>query len=133
VRDDTRTLWLVLKDLVTGQEKEFARSGRLDLDPVFSADGRALFYASSEGGDLDLWRVDLATGERRALTSEAGLELKPRPAPDGRHLLYDGARGRSARHGHPAPGSPVRRGRFQAQGASPAAYRFLRSDGIRAG
>ena len=64
------------------------RSGKFDLDPVFTADGQEVIYASSETGDLNLWRVDLASGQRRRLPTEGRQELRPQPSPDGRHLLY---------------------------------------------
>jgi TolB protein len=87
VRDDSRTLAVVLRDMATGRETEVDRG--MAMDPVFTADGRAVVYANvATGGDLDLWRYDIAAGSRTRLTSDAGIELRPQPLPDGARLLY---------------------------------------------
>ncbi len=88
LRDDGRTIRIVLKDLAGGAERDLVRSGMIDLDPVFAADGRSVLYASSEGGGMDLWRVEVEGGRKQRLTTEAGMELKPQPSPDGRQVLY---------------------------------------------
>ncbi len=76
VRDDGATLAVMVRDLASGAERELDRG--MAMDPVFTADGRAVVYTNVEaGGDLDLRRIDLATGTRERLTTEAGLEMRP--------------------------------------------------------
>lgn len=41
--------------------------------PVWSADGSALYYASREGGSLELWRARLSDGQREAVTTEGAV------------------------------------------------------------
>lgn len=87
VRDDSRTLAVIVRDLATGAEREIDRG--MAMDPAFTPDGTALLYANLvTGGDLDLWRADLRTGSRTRLTQEAGIELAPRPHPDGERIVY---------------------------------------------
>lgn len=87
VRDDSRTLAVILRDNASGREVEVDKG--MAMDPVFTADGRALIYANvTSGGDLDLYRYDIAGGAKTRLTSDAGVELRPLVAPDGQRLVY---------------------------------------------
>ena len=90
-RDDGATLAVVVRDIATGTERVVERG--FAMDPAFSADGRAVYYASGSAGDLDLWRFDLSSGERTRLTTTRGLERRPVAHPDGRRLLYIAKRG----------------------------------------
>ena len=86
VRDDSRTLALMVRSLADGTERELDRG--MILDPVFTPDGRALVYASARAGDLDLWRIPLAGGPPERLTTEAGAQLRPQLLPDGQRVVY---------------------------------------------
>ncbi|MBL8960050.1 MAG: CehA/McbA family metallohydrolase, partial [Gemmatimonadetes bacterium] len=87
VRDDSRTLAIVVRDLASGQEREIDRG--MAMDPSFTPDGTALLYTNLQAGsDLDLWRADRRTGARQHVTTDPGLELSPRPHPDGQRILY---------------------------------------------
>jgi TolB protein len=85
-RDDGATLSVVVRDLTSGEERVVERG--FAMDPAFSADGAAVFYASGSAGDLDLWRFDLGSGERTRLTTAGGIERRPLPHPDGQRLIY---------------------------------------------
>ena len=86
VRDDSRTLAVMVRDVATGKETEIDRG--MAMDPVFTTDGRGVVYTNVTAGDLDLWRADLATGAKTRLTTEAGLELRPQLLPGGERLVY---------------------------------------------
>jgi TolB protein len=90
-RDDGATLSVVVRDLAAGTERVLERG--FALDPAFSSDGNAVFYASGSAGDLDLWRFDLSSGERTRITTDRGLERRPVAHPDGRRLLFIAKRG----------------------------------------
>jgi Tol biopolymer transport system component len=66
--------------------------GSSDL-PVWSADGKSVFYTAQAGKSVELFRVTL-TGERKQLTrSKPGtLHYHPEPSPDGEWLLYGSKR-----------------------------------------
>ena len=86
VRDDSRTLAVILRDMASGSETELDRG--MAMDPVFTPDGKAIVYANATSGDLDLWRHDIAAGTKTRLTTEAGIELRPQLAPDGKRMVY---------------------------------------------
>ncbi len=87
VRDDSRTLAVIVRDMASGQETEIDRG--MAMDPAFTADGTAIVYANvASGGDLDLWRYDLGSRNKTRLTQEAGVELRPQLLPDGARMVY---------------------------------------------
>lgn len=87
VRDDSRTLAVIVRDMATGGETEIDRG--MAMDPVFTSDGRALVFANvAPGGDLDLWRYDFGTRQKTRLTQEAGVELRAQLLADGARMVY---------------------------------------------
>ncbi|MBI3791007.1 MAG: CehA/McbA family metallohydrolase [Gemmatimonadetes bacterium] len=89
VRDDGRSLAIMLVDVATRAETRLVADSAIVLDPAFSPDGRTLYYSSGAGGDLDLWKVDLATRATTRITTTNGLnELQPMPTRDGTVLVY---------------------------------------------
>ncbi|MCE2900088.1 MAG: CehA/McbA family metallohydrolase [Gemmatimonas sp.] len=86
VRDDSRTLALMVRALADGTERELDRG--MVLDPVFTPDGRAIVYAAARAGDLDLWRIPVTGGTPERLTTEAGAQLRPQLLPDGQRVVY---------------------------------------------
>ncbi|HUT97752.1 MAG TPA: hypothetical protein VM054_01595 [bacterium] len=61
-----------------------------DVDPAFSADSRALVFASDRGGDYDLYVVDLESGEPVRLTDDAGNERHPVVDADNQTIYFYG-------------------------------------------
>jgi eukaryotic-like serine/threonine-protein kinase len=64
-----------------------------DLDPVWSADGGWIFFASNRGGGINVWRIAVgadggAAGSPQQLTTGAGDDVEPAPSPDGRRLAF---------------------------------------------
>jgi len=64
-----------------------------DMDPVWGPDGRHLYFASSRGGGMNLWRMGVATageptGPPEQLTTGAGDDIQPTVAPDGGRLAF---------------------------------------------
>ncbi len=86
VRDDSKTLAIIVRDVASGKETEIDRG--MAMDPVFTPDGKSIMYTNQTAGDLDLWRVDLSTMVKERITKEAGLELRPQLFPDGSRVLY---------------------------------------------
>lgn len=65
--------------------------------PAFTADGRAVLFASNRRADADfepidteIYRVDLTDESLHALTDRRGPDDGPVPSPDGRHIAYLG-------------------------------------------
>ncbi|HWN17984.1 MAG TPA: protein kinase [Gemmatimonadales bacterium] len=64
-----------------------------DMDPVWATEGQQLYFASSRGGGMNLWRVTVPVGEEPAgqpeqLTTGAGDDIEPTVAPDGSRLAF---------------------------------------------
>ncbi len=61
--------------------------------PVWSADGRAIFYTGRVGGNVELFRVARDGKSERLTDTPAGaLHYHPRPSPDGKWLVYGSRR-----------------------------------------
>jgi Tol biopolymer transport system component len=65
----------------------------LDLDPAWAPDGRYVYFSSSRGGGLNLWRVAVdANGAPSRppaqLTTGAGDDVQGAVAPDGKRLAF---------------------------------------------
>jgi Tol biopolymer transport system component len=65
----------------------------LDLNPAWSGSGRAIYFTSSRGGGLNLWRIPLTAagapaGPAQPLTTGAGDDLEVAVAPDGARAAF---------------------------------------------
>jgi TolB protein len=84
LRDSGSHLSIVLLDLESGRERLLVDTEAIHLDPVFSADENHVYYASSEGGTLELWRVSVDSLEREPVTTSDEVLRRPirrRPIP----------------------------------------------------
>jgi Tol biopolymer transport system component/tRNA A-37 threonylcarbamoyl transferase component Bud32 len=78
-----------------GGEAVQATSGDTrDWSPVWSPDGRYLYYASDRGGSMNLWRVRInensgkTLGDPQPITTPATSLAHPALSADGRYLVY---------------------------------------------
>jgi Tol biopolymer transport system component len=66
--------------------------GSYSVDPVVSADGKFMVYASDRGsgenGFLNLWRQDMDDSPPRRLTTAAANHTSPAISPDGKEVLF---------------------------------------------
>ncbi len=71
----------------------------LDIEPAWTADGRAVIFASDRAGGFDLWRLEVGPdgplGEPVRLTESPEPEREPAPAPDG-SIVFSRGRGDAA-------------------------------------
>ncbi|HEV8242145.1 MAG TPA: protein kinase [Thermoanaerobaculia bacterium] len=74
------------------RQRWLSRGTSVDRQPVYSPDGEWVAFASTRGGNLDLWAVSTRSGAVRRLTDDPGEDWDPAFAPDGR-LLWSSNRG----------------------------------------
>jgi serine/threonine protein kinase/Tol biopolymer transport system component len=71
---------------------EFPSSGRLDLDPAFSPDGRKLAFVSARSGTREVWVSNADGSQAVQLTTFGGAFVgRPSWSPDGRFLAIHAA------------------------------------------
>ena len=87
VRDNDHDTRIVVIDAESGNELYTLDTPTIELDPVFSPDGRTLYYTSGESGDLDIWAFDFESEEERRITTDTGMEVKAQPHPNGEDLV----------------------------------------------
>ena len=88
VRDNSLDTKIVLLDLTSNKETTLIDTKALDLDPIFSRDGKFVYYASAEKGSIDLWLIDLSTLEKKLITKDDDLERLPIAMNSKDYLIY---------------------------------------------
>jgi eukaryotic-like serine/threonine-protein kinase len=84
---------IVALDLASQSMNRVTNDNVLDMNPVWAPDGNHIYFASSRGGGLNLWRIGIDPMGRPAtqpeqLTTGAGDDIEPTASPDGRRLAF---------------------------------------------
>lgn len=80
-------IWML--DLGTGAPRQLSFAEKSSRSPLWSKDGKRIFFLSNREGGSQLWALDTAGGEARRLTSfEPGIGT-PRLLPDGQKVVFD--------------------------------------------
>jgi hypothetical protein len=77
-------------DTSDGSYVEVTHDRAIDGGPVFSADGRWLYFNSDRTGIMNVYAYELATGRLRQVTNVLTGAYHPEPSPDGKTLAYVG-------------------------------------------
>jgi hypothetical protein len=77
-------------DTWDGSWVELTHDRAVDGDPVYSADGRRLFFHSDRSGISNVYAYDLGSSELRQVTNVINGAYQPEPSPDGKWLAYVG-------------------------------------------
>ena len=89
IRDTGSQLGIVTINLDSGVERVLVDVEAINLDPIYSPDGKYVYYSSAESGSLELWRIALDSLKREQVTTSAAPATRPlkrRPivlSPDG--------------------------------------------------
>jgi Tol biopolymer transport system component len=110
---------LAVVDVATGAVRELTHDRALALSPVWSPDGRFIYFSSSRGGTLNIWKMSVASGEARLVTAGVGEDAEIDLAHDGTRLVFSTYR------------ANVNLGDARLQGPSLPALRWLTSDSAR--
>ncbi|HEY3359715.1 MAG TPA: BamA/TamA family outer membrane protein, partial [Polyangia bacterium] len=81
---------IALYDVVTRTLTRVTHDRFLDLDPVFTRDGRYLLFSSDRSGIYNVYAHEVATGKLWQVTNVLGGAFRPAPSPDGTLLAYQG-------------------------------------------
>ncbi len=75
-------------DLQSGQIRALTNDQALTLSPVWSPDGRSIYFASSRGGTLNIWEIPAEGGEPRQITEGQGDDAQLDVSPDGKRIVF---------------------------------------------
>jgi eukaryotic-like serine/threonine-protein kinase len=92
-REDKIKSDIVSLNLGSGLMTRVTDDNVLDMNPVWAPDGAHLYFASSRGGGLNLWRINLTpaglpSGSPEQLTTGAGDDIEPTISPAGDRLAF---------------------------------------------
>lgn len=83
---DFRDLWMIATS--GGRARRLTSEGKFDSEPVFTADGSTVFFASRRERVGAIWRLTLGGGGPARVTTGTGPERSPSFSADGRTLSY---------------------------------------------
>ena len=87
IRDQEQDIWIWDFSRKTMTRLTFDPS--LDSDPIWTADGRRIVYASQRGGQTNIfWQSSDGTGSAEQLTKSANPQLPASVTPDGTRLIF---------------------------------------------
>ncbi|HXW04508.1 MAG TPA: protein kinase [Vicinamibacterales bacterium] len=75
-------------DLDTGTVRDLTNDDALVLSPAWSPDGRFIYFSSSRGGTLNIWRLTLATSELAQITAGQGDDVEVDVSTDGTRIVF---------------------------------------------
>jgi Tol biopolymer transport system component len=83
---------LALLDLETNVARTLTADEALALSPVWSPDDRFIYFSSSRGGTLNIWRLTVATSEAVQITAGQADDAEIDLSADGKRLIFSSYR-----------------------------------------
>lgn len=77
-------------DVATGAITDITHDRALDTGPVFSPDGKTLFFSSDRTGIANIYAFDFASGQLDQVTNVVNGAFQPDVDPQGKRLVYSG-------------------------------------------
>jgi TolB protein len=71
-----------------GEPKRLAQSNSIDTEPIFTADGKTIFFVSDRGGSPQIYRMPAPGGNPERVTFTGTYNISPALSPDGKWLAY---------------------------------------------
>ena len=87
-RDGGSQLFTLDVSLPGAEPKRLATSTAIDTEPVFTADGRTIYFVSDRGGSPQIYRIAASGGNAERVTFNGSYNISPTLSPDGRWLAY---------------------------------------------
>ena len=71
-----------------GEPRRLTQSSGIDTEPIYSPDGRNIYFVSDRGGAPQIYRMPAAGGNPERVTFTGSYNISPALSPDGRWLAY---------------------------------------------
>ena len=68
--------------------RRIAQSSSIDTEPVFTADGKTIYFVSDRGGSPQIYKVAVSGGNPERVTFSGTYNISPALSPDGSWLAY---------------------------------------------
>ena len=85
---DHSEIWL-MRDHSTATYERLTEGGARDLAPMWSRDGRTLFYTSDRGGAENVWRLPVGGRPAQVTRFTSGRVMWPSISADGRAIVFE--------------------------------------------
>jgi Tol biopolymer transport system component len=82
---------ILVVDLASGRVEEITNDRAIEMSPMFSRDGRWLYFDSDRTGIANIYAYDLERRELWQVTNVLGGAFRPAISPDGKRLAYENA------------------------------------------
>ncbi len=82
---------ILVVELATGKIDELTHDRAIDMCPVWSTDGRYVYFDSDRTGIQNIFAFDTRDRSTWQITNVLGGAIRGRPSPDGTRLVYEGA------------------------------------------
>ena len=79
---------IVSRNLTTGQEVELTDTSATSVSPVWSADGKDIWFATNRSGDMQLWKMQADGSQPKQISNIKGGIEGFGVAPDEKHIYY---------------------------------------------
>ncbi len=79
---------LEVADLASGKVQQLTNDGALALSPAWSPDSRFIYFASSRGGTMNIWKIAAGGGEPQQITSGQGDDAELDLSSDGKKIIF---------------------------------------------
>ncbi len=87
-RDGGSQLFLLDINASSAEPRRLATSTAIDTEPVFTADGRFIYFVSDRGGSPQIYKIAASGGSAERVTFSGTYNISPTLSPDGRWLAY---------------------------------------------
>ncbi|MBV8114516.1 MAG: PD40 domain-containing protein [Silvibacterium sp.] len=79
---------LEIVDFDSGKVRRLTHDGALVLSPAWSEDGQSIYFASSRGGTLNIWKIAEKGGEPEQITNGQGDDVQLDISADGKRIVF---------------------------------------------
>jgi dipeptidyl aminopeptidase/acylaminoacyl peptidase len=79
---------LEVVDLASGQVRQLTHDIALARSPAWSPDGRSIYFASSRGGSMNIWKIATTGGEAEQITAGQGDDAELDISSDGKRIVF---------------------------------------------